>query len=74
VKRKSGPITGQRWVYANQVRGESRQDFAEAARSANASAAEALETMQVESEYREAVKNYFGTLEREATDESKDDQ
>jgi hypothetical protein len=65
VIRKSGPITGQRWVYGNQVRGESNEAFRQAAQSASASAAEALETMQVEPELRDAVQNYFGGLDVE---------
>lgn len=63
--RKSGPITGQRWVYGNQVRGESKEAFRQAAQSASDSAAEALETMQVEPELRDAVQNYFGGLDAE---------
>jgi hypothetical protein len=52
-------------VYGNQVRGESNEAFRQAAQSASASAAEALETMQVEPELRDAVQNYFGGLDVE---------
>jgi hypothetical protein len=72
VKRKPGPITGQRWVYGNQVRGESSEAFAEAVYAASASADEAIEQMQIEREYEDAVKKFFGTLERRADEETKD--
>ena len=72
VKRKPGPTTGERWVYGEQVRGESREAFANAVHAATANADEAIEQMQVEREYEDAVKKFFGTLERRAEEETKD--
>ena len=69
IKRKNGPITGQRWVYGNQNRGESNADFKQAVVTAQETATEALESQQVEQEYRDAVENYFSTLESDGDDE-----
>lgn len=65
---QGGPIIGTRLVYGEQVRGESAAEFASAVETAKGSAAEALEAMRVPREYQEAVKNYFGTLEKKAVD------
>lgn len=65
---KGGPIIGTRLVYGEQVRGESAAEFATAVEAAKGSASEALEAMRVPREYQDAVKTYFGTLEKKATD------
>lgn len=65
---QGGPIIGTRLVYGEQVRGESAAEFASAVETAKGSAAEALEAMRVPREYQEAVKTYFGTLEKKAVD------
>ncbi|MBS0190062.1 MAG: hypothetical protein U0573_00905 [Phycisphaerales bacterium] len=65
---KSGPIIGTRLVYGDQVRGESTAEFATAVEAAKGSAAEAIEAMRVPREYQDAVKKYFGTLEKKADD------
>lgn len=63
VKTTDGPIIGSTLVYESQVRGESRAAFAAAARSATASASDAIESMRVPREYERAVMRYFGALE-----------
>lgn len=65
---QGGPIIGTRLVYGEQVRGESAAEFASAVETAKGSAAEALEAMRVPREYQDAVKKYFGTLEKKADD------
>ncbi|MGH7243152.1 MAG: hypothetical protein ACREJD_07030 [Phycisphaerales bacterium] len=65
---QGGPIIGTRLVYGEQVRGESAAEFASAVETAKGSAAEAVEAMRVPREYQEAVKKYFGTLEKKADD------
>jgi len=65
---QAGPIIGTRLVYGEQVRGESAAEFASAVETAKGSAAEALEAMRVPREYQDAVKKYFGTLEKKADD------
>ena len=67
-KSLAGPIIGTRLVYGEQVRGESAAEFAEAVEAAKGTAAEALETMRVPREYQDAVRSYFGTLEKKAAD------
>jgi hypothetical protein len=66
VKTTDGPIIGSTLVYESQVRGESRAAFAAAARSATASASDAIESMRVPREYERAVMRYFGALEAKA--------
>lgn len=68
TQTQGGPIIGTRLVYGEQVRGESAAEFASAVETAKGSAAEALEAMRVPREYQEAVKKYFGTLEKKADD------
>ncbi|MBS0188110.1 MAG: hypothetical protein JSS51_08570 [Planctomycetes bacterium] len=68
TKTQGGPVIGTRLVYGEQVRGESAAEFASAVETAKGNASEALEAMRVPREYQEAVKNYFGTLEKKAAD------
>lgn len=65
----NGPVIASTLVYGTQVRGESRAQFTEAVRSAEVEATEAIETRQVPREHVEAVKAYFGRLQRTAPSE-----
>ncbi len=64
------PPIGSTMIEGEQIRGESRQQFAEVVRLSSRNAAEAIETLVVPREYHDAVKAYFGQLERRANDES----
>lgn len=59
-------ILGSQFVQGEQVRGESRAEFADAVRAASESASEEIETNQIPREFHEAVKRYFGALEKSA--------
>lgn len=63
TQTRQGPIIGQRQVYAEQIRGESTKEFAQAVEAASQNAADAMEGMQIPRELHSAVKHYFGTLE-----------
>lgn len=69
VKTGAGPIIGTKLVQGAQVRGESVAEFAAVAEASSQAASEALETMQVQREYHDAVKHYFGTLKEKVTAE-----
>ncbi len=71
-KQQGGPIIATRLVQGSQVRGESRAQFAEVVESGEQSAAEAIENQRIPRERREAVKRYFGTLQRKATQEQRE--
>lgn len=71
VNTKGGPIIGSTVVFGDQVRGESRATFATVVDAASTEAAEAMETMTVPREYHDAVRAYFGRLEK-AVRESKE--
>jgi hypothetical protein len=62
--RGQGPVIASTLVYGTQVRGESRAQFTDAVRSAEAEATEAIETRRVPREHVEAVKAYFGRLQK----------
>jgi hypothetical protein len=62
----NGPIIGSKYVYGEQVRGESTAEFQQAVESGRKAASEALETMQVRRELHDSVKHYFGRLEARA--------
>ncbi|TVQ62120.1 MAG: hypothetical protein EA378_06560 [Phycisphaerales bacterium] len=68
VHTRGGPVIGSRFVYGEQVVGEARAGFSEAVEQSGKAAAEALETRRVPREYHDAVKRYFGRLERTARD------
>ena len=57
-------------VYGSQIRGEATAQFGEAVNASAVQAAEAIESMQVPREYHDAVRHYFGRLERAAKQES----
>jgi len=63
VKTGDGPIIGQRLVYGEQVKGESKAQFADTVASSAAEATEAIESKQIPREYHDAVKSYFGRLQ-----------
>ncbi len=69
VHTRGGPVIGSRFVYGEQVVGEARAGFTEAVEQSGKAAAEALETRRVPREYHDAVKRYFGRLERTARGE-----
>lgn len=61
-----GPIIAATLVYGSQIRGESTAAFSDAVSSAEAQAAEAIETRRVPKEHEQAVKAYFGRLKKAA--------
>ncbi|MEO1512183.1 MAG: hypothetical protein AAFU70_08930, partial [Planctomycetota bacterium] len=61
-----GPIISSTLVWGSQVRGQSTAAFSQAVEAASVRASEAVETMQVPRELHEAVKVYFGRLEKAA--------
>lgn len=64
---QGGPIIGSEVVEdGEQIRGEARQAFEGAVASGQKKASEAIENKQVPREYQDAVKNYFGRLEKKA--------
>lgn len=64
---QGGPIIGSEVMEGGeQVRGEARQAFSEAVTGGSKQAAEAIESKQIPREYHDAVKNYFGRLEKKA--------
>lgn len=65
-----GPVIASTLVYGSQVRGESTASFSAAVTSAQARAAEAIETKRVPREHEQAVKAYFGRLRDAANAES----
>lgn len=65
-----GPVIASTLVYGSQVRGESTAAFSEVVGSAEAQAAEAIETKRVPREHEEAVKAYFGRLKKAAEQQS----
>lgn len=64
---QGGPIIGSEVIEGGeQIRGEAKQAFSQAVESGTKQAAEAIESKQIPREYHEAVKNYFGRLEKKA--------
>lgn len=59
---RGGATIGSRLVFGEQVKGESRAEFADVVAAATAAAAESIESGQVPREYHSAVKHYFSTL------------
>lgn len=62
VKSRRGTIIGQYFVEGEQLKGEAKAEFVEAADAAVRDAAEALEKDQVPRAYQNAVKQYFDRL------------
>lgn len=64
---QGGPIIGTEMLEGGeQVRGEAKQAFTDAVTAGEKAATEAIENKQIPREYHEAVKNYFGRLEKKA--------
>jgi hypothetical protein len=66
VANNGGPIIGSTMVYGAQVKGEATAQFGEAVGASAVQAAEAIESMRVPREYHDAVRHYFGRLEKAA--------
>jgi len=58
-----GQIIGNRLVYGQQVKGESKAEFSSAVEAGVKAAAEAMESQTVAREYHGPMKHYFGTLQ-----------
>ncbi len=64
---QGGPIIGSEVIEGGeQIRGEAKQAFSQAVEGGSKQAAEAIESKQIPREYHDAVKNYFGRLEKKA--------
>lgn len=59
-------IIGRRVIHGPQVRGEARQEMADVARASAERASKAVEDKVIPRVYHDAIKHYFGELEREA--------
>lgn len=66
VSTTQGAIIGSRLVQGEQVKGESRADFAAVVEASSKAASESIEGMTVPREYQDAVKHYFGRLKEKA--------
>lgn len=66
VQTTQGAIIGSRLVQGEQVKGESRADFAAVVEASSKTASESIEGMTVPREYHDAVKHYFGRLQDKA--------
>lgn len=64
VKDGEGPIIASSLVDGPQVRGESRARFAEAVRSAEQAAGDAIESRAIPSDRRAIIAHYFGSLKK----------
>lgn len=69
-----GPIIGSMVVEGEQVRGESRAQFAELVEAGGQAAADAIETKITPREYHDALKHYFGRLKAKAEAETAPDE
>ena len=49
-----------------QIKGESKKQFADAVEKADKAATEAIDNKTIPREYHDAVKNYFGRLQKKA--------
>lgn len=61
-KTGQGPIIGSTMIQGEQVKGESKAEFAAVADAAEARASEALENNVIPREFHDVVKHYFGRL------------
>jgi len=64
VRTNDGPVIATMIEHGEQIRGESVQAFRQAVASGRSTAAEAIETMAVPREYHDALKHYFGRMEK----------
>ncbi len=65
---RGGQTISSRLVYGEQVRGESKAEFAQAVSAASSAAAESINNGQIQREFQGPVKHYFGTLRKKAGD------
>jgi hypothetical protein len=63
---QGGPIVSSRMIEGEQVKGESKAEYAAAVEAANKSAAEAIDNNVVPREFHAAIKHYFGRLQAKA--------
>lgn len=62
VETKQGAIIGSRYVFGEQIKGEAREEFGAAIEVAAEQAAEEIANMNVDPQFRAAVKHYYGRL------------
>jgi hypothetical protein len=70
VQTQAGAIIGSRLVYGEAVKGESTAEFSTVVEAGSREASEAMESMQIPREFHDAVKHYFGRLERKVKKET----
>ncbi|MHC4211870.1 MAG: hypothetical protein ACYSWP_00720 [Planctomycetota bacterium] len=61
---KKGPVIASWYFKSDQVKGESSREFKQVVGSARDAASEAIEENQIPRKYEDAVKDYFGRLEK----------
>ena len=61
---KKGPVIASWYFKSDQVKGESSREFKQVVGSARDAAAEAINENQIPRKYEDAVKDYFGRLEK----------
>jgi hypothetical protein len=62
VQTQQGAIIGSRYVFDEQIKGEARAEFGAAIERAAEQAAEEMANMNVDPQFRAAVKHYYGRL------------
>jgi methyl-accepting chemotaxis protein len=71
VQNQGGPIIGSRYVFGEQIKGEASAEFGAAIQVAADEADEEIQNMNVDPQYRELVKHYYGRLgERVKTEQA----
>ncbi|MDQ7013082.1 MAG: hypothetical protein Q9O74_04210 [Planctomycetota bacterium] len=79
VQNQGGAVIASRYVFEEQVKGEARAEFSAAIEMAAEQAAEEIANMNVDPQFRSAVKHYYGRLgervkaERATTPPAKED-
>ncbi len=79
VQNQGGAVIASRYVFEEQVKGEARAEFSAAIELAAEQAAEEIANMNVDPQFRSAVKHYYGRLgervkaERATTQPAKED-
>ncbi|MBN2138786.1 MAG: hypothetical protein JW720_13340 [Sedimentisphaerales bacterium] len=63
-KGAEGPIVASWYFKGTQIKGESRREFSEVVQAGRDSAAEAINENEIPRKYEDAVKTYFGNLEK----------
>ncbi len=63
VQNQGGPIIGSREVFGEQLKGEALAEFGAAIQVAAEEADEEIQNMNVDPQYRELVKHYYGRLD-----------